>query len=138
MNECIRRRIQLLREKHINRRKQHVLKSRKHLNYLHELQSKCVLVPADKAANNIIVVCKKYYLEVVLKELRTTSTYKHVDRECMNVVTEHLKFTWTMTLGIYHRFIGYQNYTNSLMVLGSLLPQISVVQSLYPSYLLHA
>ena len=76
MNECIRRRIQLLREKHINRRKQHVLKSRKHLNYLHELRSKYmyVLVPADKETNNIIVVCKKYYLEVVLKELRTTST----------------------------------------------------------------
>ena len=53
MNECIRRRIQLLREKHINRRKQHFLKSRKHLNYLLELQSKYVLVPADnfKAAN---------------------------------------------------------------------------------------
>ena len=66
-------------------------KSRKHLNYLHELQSKYVLVPADKAANNIIVVCKKYmyYLEVVLKELRMTSTcsYKHVDRECMNAYT---------------------------------------------------
>ena len=58
MNECISRRIQLLREKHINRRKQHVLKSRKHL---HELQSKYVLVPVDKAANNIIVVCKKFY-----------------------------------------------------------------------------
>ena len=39
VNEGIRRRIQLLREKHINRRKQYVLKSRKHLNYLHELQS---------------------------------------------------------------------------------------------------
>ena len=92
MNEYIRRRIQLLREKHINRRKQHVLKSRKHLNYLHELQSKYVPVSADKAATNIIVVCKKYYLEVVLKELRMISTYKHVDRECMDVVTEHLKF----------------------------------------------
>ena len=145
VNECIRRRIQLLREKHINRRKQHVLKSRKHLNYLHELQSKYVLVPADKAANNIIVVCKKYYLEVVLKELRMTSTYKHVDRECMDVVTEHLKFMTKYKIYvdrdlryIYHHFIGYQNYTNSLMVPGSLLPQISVVQSLCPSYLLHA
>ena len=52
VNEGIRRRIRLLRGKHINRRKQHVLKSRKHL---HELQSKYVLVPADKAANNVIV-----------------------------------------------------------------------------------
>ena len=101
VNECIRR-IQLLREKHINRRKQHVLEFRKHLNYLHELQSKYVLVPADKAANNIIVVCKKYYIEVVLKELRTTSTYKHVDRECMDVVTEHLKFMTNYKLYVDH------------------------------------
>ena len=85
MNEGIRRRIRLLRGKHINRRKQHVFKSRKHLNYLLELQSKYVLVPADKAANNVIVVCKKYYLEVVIRELTTTSTYERVDRECMHV-----------------------------------------------------
>ena len=105
MNECIRRRIQLLCEKHINRRKQHVLKSRKHLNYLHELQSKYVLVPADKAANNIIVVCKKYYLEVALKELRTTSTYKHVDRECMHVVTKHLKFMTNSKIYVDLRYL---------------------------------
>ena len=135
--KCIRRRIQLLREKHINRRKQHVLKSRKHLNYLHELQSKYVLVPADKAANNIIVVCKKYYLEVVLKELRTTSTYKHVDRECMDVVTEHLKFMTKYKIYVDHdlrylpSFYWLPNYTNSLMVPGSLLPQISVVHTYY-------
>ena len=55
-------RIVLLRAKHINRRKQHVLKSRKHLQHLHELQSNYVLVPADKAANNVIVVCKKILL----------------------------------------------------------------------------
>ena len=34
-----------------------------------ETTSKCVLVTADKAAQNVIVVCKKYYLEVVLKEI---------------------------------------------------------------------
>ena len=39
-----------------------------------------------------IVVCKKYYLEVVVRELTTTSTYELVDRECMHVVTEHLRF----------------------------------------------
>ena len=76
VNEGIRRRIRLLSRKHINRRKQHVLKSRKHLNYLRKLRGKYVLVPADKAANNVIVVCKKYYLEVVIRELTTTSTYE--------------------------------------------------------------
>ena len=58
VHECIDKRIQLLRTKHINRRKQHVLKSNKHLNYLKDFQQKFVLVPADKAANNVIVVCK--------------------------------------------------------------------------------
>ena len=28
-----------------------------------------MFVPADKAANNIIVVCKHYYLEVICKQL---------------------------------------------------------------------
>ena len=89
--ECIAKRIRLLCRKHINRRKQHVLKSRRHLDYLHEFQRKFVSVPADKAANNVIVVCKKYYLEVVLRELNTTSTYEHEDRDSVNVVTEQLR-----------------------------------------------
>ena len=49
-------------------------------------------MPADKAANNVIVVCKKYYLEVVFRELNTTSTYECDDRDCEHVVTEHLRF----------------------------------------------
>ena len=28
-----------------------------------------MFVPADKAANNIIMVCKRYYLEVIWEEL---------------------------------------------------------------------
>ena len=36
---------------------------------LKELQEKYVFLPADKAANNIIVVCKRYYMEVICKEL---------------------------------------------------------------------
>ena len=34
-----------------------------------ELQEKYVFVPADEAAYNIIVVCRRYYLEVICKEL---------------------------------------------------------------------
>ena len=92
VKECILRRIQLLRNKHINRRKKHILKSRRHLDYLHEFQCKYILVPADKAANNVLVVCRKYYLDVVLRELGTTSTYEHIDRDCACVVAEHLCF----------------------------------------------
>ena len=36
---------------------------------LHKLHANYVLVPADKAANNEIVVCKKYYIDTPVKEL---------------------------------------------------------------------
>ena len=34
---------------------------------LRRLHDDFVLVPADKAANNVIVVCKKYYIETLIK-----------------------------------------------------------------------
>ena len=36
---------------------------------LHKLHANYVLVPADKAANYVIVVCKKYYIDTPVKEL---------------------------------------------------------------------
>ena len=51
--------------------KEDVLKSRVHLDNLNKLHEHLVLVyiyiiyiyiPADKASNNVIVVCKKYYI----------------------------------------------------------------------------
>ena len=36
---------------------------------LHKLHANNVLVPADKAANNVIIVCKKYYIDTLVKEL---------------------------------------------------------------------
>ena len=83
VNHCIERRIKFLRGKHINRRKQHVLKSRKHLNYLRELQSKYVLVPVDKATNNVIVVL---FLKRSLQPIHMILLIKGVK----SVVAEHL------------------------------------------------
>ena len=70
----------------------HILKSKRHLRSLEELYSKYVLVPADKAAQNVIVVCKKYYLQVVLKEIETTATYESVMVESQSIVDEHIKY----------------------------------------------
>ena len=39
-----------------------VLKQDAVIEYLNELHKKYVLVPIDKAANNIAVICKKYYV----------------------------------------------------------------------------
>ena len=91
LNECIQRKIASLRKKCINKRRKHVLKSRKHLESLKSLHEKYVLVPADKAANNVIVVCKKYYLEVVMREITATTTYEPVVRDKTEVISEHLR-----------------------------------------------
>ena len=40
----------------------------------HKLHSNHVLIPADKAANNMIVVCKKYYIDTLVKELGINSS----------------------------------------------------------------
>ena len=36
---------------------------------LSDLHSKYVFAPADKAPNNIIMICKRYYIETLIKEL---------------------------------------------------------------------
>ena len=36
---------------------------------LSDLDNKYVFVPADKAPNNIIIICKRYYIETLIKEL---------------------------------------------------------------------
>ena len=41
---------------------------------LRRLHDDFVLVPADKAANNVIVVCKKYHIETLIKELGIKTT----------------------------------------------------------------
>ena len=36
---------------------------------LHELHEKYFLVPIDKVANNIAIICKKYYVTAILMEI---------------------------------------------------------------------
>ena len=63
--------------------------------YLTELQSKYVLVPADKAGNNIIFVCNYYYVHTLMEELginsRTNrnSTYVTQDRTVDDIIQTH-------------------------------------------------
>ena len=63
--------------------------------YLTELHEKYVLVPADKAGNNIIFVCKYYYVKTLMEELginsSTTinSTYESQDVTADEVIRNH-------------------------------------------------
>ena len=51
-----------------------------------------VLVPADKAANNVIVVCKKYYIKTSIKELGINTTNISPNSTYDEILKNHCKF----------------------------------------------
>ena len=93
--------------------------SKRYLKSLQELHSKYVLVPADKAAQKVIVVCKSG-----IKEIDTTSTYERVMVESQSIVNEHIKyfnndhFMYHHNANAYLGFIGFRNFISSLTVQG--------------------
>ena len=74
------------------------LKVKLHANY--------VLVPADKAANNVIIVCKKYYIDTLVKELGINNvninnpTYIPIDDSFETIVKSHNQFIKSVGLEI--------------------------------------
>ena len=65
------------------------------LNNIHE---RFVVVPADKAPNNIIFICKAYYLQCLVDELNlsasnsTNTTYKRVSLTKKEIIMNHTSF----------------------------------------------
>ena len=65
---------------------------------LHKLHANYVLVPADKAANNVIIVCKKYNTDTLDKELEKNNvsinnpTYISIDDSFETIVKSHNQF----------------------------------------------
>ena len=73
------------------------------LSYLH---SKYVFVLADKAINNVIIICKRYYIETLIKELGLdncstptgNSTYTSCQMSSEYIINTH--DTFMKSLGI--------------------------------------
>jgi hypothetical protein len=60
------------------------------VNELRRLHDNFVLVPADKASNNIVFVCKKYYYECLLNELGFTSTSGNLTYSQTNLTNDEI------------------------------------------------
>ena len=48
------------------------------------------MVPADKAANNVVVVCRLHYINTLKQERGGTRTYQETDSDEISVVNAHL------------------------------------------------
>ena len=73
IKELVVERISSLKGK-IRSPKQKILNDPDVKDTLRRLHDGFVLVPADKAANNVTVVCKRYYIETLIKELDINTT----------------------------------------------------------------
>ena len=79
-----------------------VLKNNDVITYLNSLHQKYVLVPIDKAANNVAVICKKYYVEVILREIGVlggkSSTYSISKRCKAEIIDDNITFNKSLNL----------------------------------------
>ena len=81
--EKVNKKIEKLKSKFNFNKVKQVLTDPEVFSYLNILQEEYVMCPIDKAANNIAFICKKYFVQVPLKELgllnTTSSTYQQVN-----------------------------------------------------------
>ena len=62
-------------------------------DYLSSMHKKYVLVPIDKAANNVAFICKKYYVQVILNEIGIlgsgSPTYAKAEKNTDEIIEEN-------------------------------------------------
>ena len=62
-----------------------VLSNHMVINYLNDLQDKYVMTPIDKADSNVAFICKRYYVEVLVKELGLAHVHSNTYEPIFNV-----------------------------------------------------
>jgi len=71
VRERVRKKVARLRAEPAVRQKERVLESREGKRALEELQREFVLVSADKSENNVVVVCRRHYVQRLREELES-------------------------------------------------------------------
>ena len=88
----------------VNSRPKSVFKDQEAVKCLSSLLDKYVIVPADKASNTIVFVCKSYYFECLIKELGMNSntssntTYKPTSFDKDEILTNHRSFMTSLNI----------------------------------------
>ena len=94
---------------------------------IQEFHRKHVLVPADNAANNVVVVCRLHYINTLEQELNGTKAYEETSKDEKSVVYSHsngipkrlLYMLRNAKTGLL-RCIGYPSFIKDRIKLGSL------------------
>ena len=74
-----------------------VLKQPEVVEYLNSFHKKFVMTPIDKASSNVSVICKRYYVEVILREIgiqgHGSDTYERTDRCKEEIVDDNREYS---------------------------------------------
>ena len=88
----------------VNSRPKFVFKDQEAVKCLSSLHDKYVIVPVDKASNNIVFVCKSYYFECLIKELginnntSSNTTYKPTSFDKDEILANHRSFMTSLNI----------------------------------------
>ena len=88
--ELVDNRIRVLKSRNVPSATKPILQDQEVLTSLSELHSKFVIVPIDKAANNVAIICKRFYIQKLINEVGipgdSSPTYKLSDRDPSDVI----------------------------------------------------
>ena len=88
--ELVENRIRILKLRNVPSANKPILQDDEVLTSLSELHNKFVIVPIDKAANNVAIICKRFYIQKLLNEVGipgdSSPTYKLSDRNPSTVI----------------------------------------------------
>ena len=88
----------------VNSRPKSVFKDQEAVKCLSSLHDKYFIVPADKASNNIVFVCKSYYFKCLIKELginnntSSNTTYKPTSFDKDEILANHRSFMTSLNI----------------------------------------
>ena len=88
----------------VNNRPKSIFKNQEAVKCLSSLHDKYVIVPADKASNNIVFVCKSYYFECLIKELginnntSSNTTYKPTSFDKDEILANHRSIMTSLSI----------------------------------------
>ena len=82
---------------------------------MNELHNKFVLVPIDKAANNVAIICKRFYVEVILREVGVSGnqpvnqTYVSSDKCVEEIILDSQEFAKKLGLKVEDKDLDLPN-----------------------------
>ena len=95
-------RVEILKSKMVLSVTKPVLEGEEALSALTDLHSNFVVVPIDKASNNVAIICKRFYVQKLLDEVGVpgdmSPTYKISDRNPEDVIADNtiLRKIWSL------------------------------------------